>query len=93
MWQVTKCHECRPRSQERQQIKPSVPLDGSLSLDFSKDTSALQLNSSYYYLSFICIFLNSDHFSGQPIPVFGSGRTSYTLIALKILSLLTCVFE
>lgn len=40
---VAKCHECRPCSEEREQIKPSVPLDGSLSLDFWKTPSALQL--------------------------------------------------
>lgn len=39
-------------------------------------------------LLLLLFFFNSDHFSGQPIPVFGSGRTSYTLVTLKILSFL-----
>lgn len=60
---VAKCHECRPCSEERQQIKPSVPLVGSLSLDFCKNSlcssTKLQLLLLFIYLFiFILFFFN-----------------------------------
>lgn len=55
---VAKCHECCPHSQERHQTKPSISLDGSLSLDFWKAPSALKLNYNYYYYLLFIIFLS-----------------------------------